>query len=360
MLTVADVMTRRPILCTPEDAVARAVHVMREHGITSVLVAPAAGTMTYGILTMRDVIGQIVTFGLDPDAVKVGEITSWRLIAGRPSWSVREAAQQMAQARIRRLPVMDDEKLAGLVSDTDLFTSLVPRHEWEHARAVRKERALRRATQSSPARTVRDLMSTPVLTVAPGAAVLEAVEKMVNAGVASLLIPDDGDPAAGIVTKRDVVTKVLAQGLDANEVSVGEIASMPVVTIEADVTIEKCSARMSAEGVRRFPVREGRDVIGIISDTDILAAVAGRRWWGHRSRRWPTSHIVADVMRSVPPDLKVDVTAGVTPELTIWECAAVLARTPAPMVPVVQEGRPIGVVSRADILRALEERGGGD
>jgi signal-transduction protein with cAMP-binding, CBS, and nucleotidyltransferase domain len=190
--------------------------------------------------------------------------------------------------------------------------------------------------------------------------VRDAVEKMVSAGVACLLVPDDGDPAAGIVTKRDVVTKVVGRGLDAGEVTVGEIVSVPVTTIEPDAIIEDCSSRMLAEGVRRFPVREGGGVIGIVSDSDILAAVEGHRWWGRRGRRWPNSHIVADVMQPVPDDMKLDVEDGVVPELSVWECAARLAHAPAHRLPVVQEGRAIGVVSETDILRALEERGGAD
>ena len=77
--------------------------------------------MKYGILTMRDVIGKIVKFGLDPDAVKVGEITTWRLITASPPWTISQAARHMAEARVRRLPVMNrDKRLVGVVSLGDL------------------------------------------------------------------------------------------------------------------------------------------------------------------------------------------------------------------------------------------------
>lgn len=360
MLTVADVMTRRPVLVGPDDSVGAAIDAMRERGISSVLVAPQAGATAYGILTMRDIIAKIVTHRLDPDAVRTGEITSWRLITASPLWPLRAVARQMTQAHVRRLPVMDGGILRGLISDTDVFTALVPRQEWEHARAVRKARALRRAAQTGAARTVGDLMSSPVLTVPPEATVREAVAKMVNAGVASLLVPEDGDPAAGIVTKRDVVTKVVAHGLDAAEVTVGELASAPVTVIGRESTVEACSSRMAAESLRRFPVVEDGAVIGIISDSDILAAVEGHRWWGHHGRRWPTAHIVADIMQPVPDGAALDTDEAVVPELTVWECAARLAHRANRVLPVVQEGRTIGVVSGADILRALEERGGAD
>ena len=360
MLTVAEIMTPQPVMAGPEETVSQALSRMRERGISSVMVTPPTGGTPYGIVTMRDVIAKIVKFRLDPDAVQVGELTSWRLVTAAPSWSIQEAARSMAQGRVRRLPVFDQETFVGVLSDTDLFTALVPRHEWEHARLVRKERAIRRADQTTPAGKVRDLMSSPVLTVAGDATVQEAVEKMVASGVASLLVPQDGDPAGGIITKRDVVTKVLAQGADPRTLAAQAVMSAPVLRIEGDASIEECSARMSAEGVRRFPVVLDGEIAGIISDTDILAAVAAHRWWGQPGRRSPTAHIVADVMHPVTRGVQPAAEDAVGPELSVWEAAVRLARTTGGMLPVVQGGRTIGVVSEADILRALEERGGGD
>lgn len=312
MLSIADVMTPKPVMTGPTETVSRALAGMRERGISSIMVRPPSGGSAYGIVTMRDIIAKIVTFGLDPDAVKVGEITSWRLVTASPAWSLQDAAQQMTRARVRRLPVMEGESFVGLVSDTDLFTALVPRHEWEHARLVRKERAFRRARQSSPAGTV-----------------------------------------------RDVIMKVLAQGSDPRTSPVRTVMSAPALTIEGEASIEECSARMATDGVRRFPVLVDGTIAGIVSDTDVLAAVAGHRWLGRRRRRWPTAHIVADVMRPIGEDTPAAVDA-VGPELSVWEAAARLARSSAGALSVVQEGRTIGVVSEADILRALEERGGAD
>ena len=360
MLSVAEVMTPKPVMIGPEEPVSRALAGMQERGISSILVRPPAGGSAYGIVTMRDVIAKIVTFALDPDAVKVGEITSWRLVTASPAWSLQDAARQMAHARVRRLPVMEGESFVGLVSDTDLFTAAVPRHEWEHARLIRKERALHRARQTSPAGAVRDVMSSPALTIAPEATVQEAIEKMVASGIASLLIPVEEDPTGGIITKRDIVTKVLAQRVDPQAAAVRTVMSAPVMTIEGDASIEECSARMSAGGIRRFPVQIDGAVAGIVSDTDILAAVAGHRWLGHRGRRWPTAHIVADVMRPVGEDSPPAVMDAVGPELSVWEAASRLARSKERALSVVQDGRTIGVVRKADILRALEERGGAD
>lgn len=358
MIAVADVMTRRPVIVGPEATITQALDAMRSRGISSVLVSLLPASSEYGIVTMHDIVSKIIKDDLDPDAVRLGDVMTWRLVRASPSWTLQRAAEVMAQARVRRLPVVEGAQLVGLVSDTDLFTALVPRQEWEHARLVRKERAWRRAAQAGPARRVKDLMSAPVLSIGAGVPVQEAVQKMVASGVASLLVPGDGEAAPGILTKRDVVIKVMARGMDPRQVTVGQTMSAPVRTIGPDATLEECSARMAEERVRRFPVEREGEIVGIISDSDILAAAAAHRWWGHRGRRWPSSYIVADVMKPAPAEPERTRAEAVSPELSLWECAAKLAHTGLRELPVVQEGRVIGVVSDTDILWALEERGG--
>ena len=356
MLTAADVMTTRPVVVTVAATVAEAVRTMHERGISSVLVAPAVGGVDYGIVTMRDVVTKIVTEGFDPHSLTVGDIMTWRLVTARPHWPLQRVAAVMAQARVRRLPVLDGGALVGVVSDTDLFTALVPRHDWEHVRRVRKDRALQRARRSGPARTVADVMSAPVLTIDREATVQAAVGKMVVAGISSLLVADV--PGGGILTKRDVVLKVVAAGGDPARTPVGALASVPLRTVEAETPIEECSRRMGVLRVRRFPVTRAGETVGIVSDSDILAAVAGHRWVGRRPG--PTTAIAADVMRPLSGGPPAAGAETLSPELSIWECAARLARAGARELPVVQQGRVIGVVGEADIVRALQERGGPD
>lgn len=357
MMTAADIMTRRPVAIAATAAVSQAIERMKEHGISSVLVLPLPGSTEYGIVTVRDIVARLVKEDLDTEAVRVGDIMTWRLVTAHPSWPVRKVAEVMAKARVRRLPVVEGSDIVGLVSDTDILTSLVSRHEWDHVRKVRKARAMERASRTGHARSVADLMSAPVLNINAGATAQEAVEKMVASGISSLLVTQD-QGGHGIVTKRDLVTKVVAAGRDLSETAVHTVMSSPVRSIEAEDTLDHCSLRMAAARVRRFPVTRHGEIVGIISDSDILAAVAGHRWIGHR--RYPTSAIAADVMRTPSGELQPVPTETLTPELSIWECAERLARADVRELSVVQEGRIIGVVGEGDILRAIQERGGPD
>ncbi len=359
MITVADVMTTRPVTVSADATVAEALDAMRDRGASSVLVLPPAGSTEYGVVTKRDIVWKIVGQHLDPAALRVEDITSWRLVTASRHWTIEQAASVMAEAGVRRLPVAGRGGVVGLVSDTDIFTALVPRQEWESVRLVRKERALRRASRPGAAKTVADLMSAPVLTIRVGATVLVAAKKMVASGVSSLLSLT-GRGARGIVTKRDVVTKVVARGRDVEQVTVTDIMSAPLRTIELTATLEDCATRMEAQGVRRFPVIQDGHIAGIISDTDILAAVEAHRWSGLRRPTGPTSYIVADVMTPATMPLKPTGMDGVPPELSIWECAARLAQSGVARLPVVQEGEVIGTVSETDLVAAIQERGGGE
>ncbi len=359
MITVADVMTTRPLAVRANTTVAGALDAMRDRGVSSVLVLPRAGSTEYGVVTKRDIVRKVVGQNLDPAALRVGEISSWRLVTASRYWTIEQAASVMTEAGVRRLPVAGGGGILGLVSDTDIFTALVPRQDWESVRAVRKERALRRASRPGAAKTVVDLMSAPVLTISVGATALVAAKKMVASGVSSLL-SITGRGARGIVTKRDLVTKVIARGRNVEQVTVAEIMSAPIRTIEPTATMEDCATRMEAQGVRRFPVLQDGHAAGIISDTDILAAVEAHRWSGLRRSTQPTSYIVADVMTLATVSLNPAGMDVVSPELSIWDCAATLARAGVARLPVVQEGEVIGTVSETDLVAAIQERGGGE
>lgn len=353
---VGALMTRQPLMISGGTTVQETAAVMIARGLSSALVRPAPFSTEYGIITMRDVVSKVVRRGRSPAVVRVAEIVTWRPVTVPPEATARAAAVAMAERRIRRLPVVTGGAIIGLISDTDLFTALVPEADWPSVRRVRKERARRRAARPA-VWSVEHLMSAPVLTARADHTVHDAVRKMLAAGVSSLLVPEGDGSSWGIMTKRDVVTKVIARGTEPRAILVREVLSRPVVTISASTSIQRCSERMVAHRVRRFPVVRGDDAVGIISDSDILAAVAVRHW---QDAPRPAAAIVADVMRAAEAGLRPVSGRSVTPELSLWSCATVMAEAGIRAVPVVQDGRLIGVVEDIDIVGALQERGGPD
>ncbi len=108
-----------------------------------------------------------------------------------------------------------------------------------------------------------------VLRIETGASVFEAVQRMVEANVGSLLVTDGGD-VAGIVTERDYLRRVTLEGRTDHDTPVGEIMSSPLVVVTPETPVDECMAVMTDRRIRHLPVVEGGEVVGIVSIGDIV------------------------------------------------------------------------------------------
>lgn len=121
---------------------------------------------------------------------------------------------------------------------------------------------------------VRDVMTKNVDAIASSITVAEAIKRMKEDGVSCLIVArKSADDVYGIVTRRDVVNKVVAYGRNLEEVKVEEIMSKPLITISPGVEIEYAARLMDKTGLRRLVVFDGKAIVGIVSNTDILKAV---------------------------------------------------------------------------------------
>lgn len=118
--TVGAIMTREVVTVPATASVAYATHIMRQKGITSVIVDPDDGG-EWGIMTMRDVLKHIVGTDRSPEDVQVGKIATRPLIYVSPDTSLRECSQVMVDSNIRRVVVKRDGRPIGIISDTDVF-----------------------------------------------------------------------------------------------------------------------------------------------------------------------------------------------------------------------------------------------
>ncbi|MCV0391928.1 MAG: CBS domain-containing protein [Nitrosopumilus sp.] len=115
---------------------------------------------------------------------------------------------------------------------------------------------------------VNQVMSKNVLTVDKSTSIQEAAEKMHKSNVGCVVVTDDLKPV-GIVTERDFVTKVAAEGRPLfTEIS--EVMSSPLITIDQEETIWEASEMMKQKTIHKLPVLEDEKIIGIITTTDIV------------------------------------------------------------------------------------------
>ncbi len=121
---------------------------------------------------------------------------------------------------------------------------------------------------------VADVMKTTIDTVDGSATVAEAVRLMLELRESCLLVNRrNHDDAWGIVVRKDVVNKVIDPGKDPDKVRVYEIMTRPLITVSPGLALKYCARLMHRTGIRRAPVFDGMNIVGIITNTDIFLAL---------------------------------------------------------------------------------------
>ena len=115
---------------------------------------------------------------------------------------------------------------------------------------------------------VQELMSSNVTTIESSAGVVEVAKTMTDEGRGPLPVMDGNRPVA-MVTDRDLVAGVVAQGLDPHVVTLEDIQTRPLVTIESDQDAEEARRLMDEHGLDRLVVVDDDELAGIVSEADL-------------------------------------------------------------------------------------------
>jgi CBS domain-containing protein len=110
---------------------------------------------------------------------------------------------------------------------------------------------------------------TDVLKIDASATVFEALKKVVEQNVGSILVTRDDD-VVGIMTERDYLRKIAIFGRTSHDTLVGEIMSSPLIYVTPETTVEESMAIMTDRRIRHLPVVEDDEVVGIVSIGDIV------------------------------------------------------------------------------------------
>ena len=119
------------------------------------------------------------------------------------------------------------------------------------------------------AQQIKDLMVSDVVTVERGTSVVDAAKRMIQEQKGPLPVVE-GDRVVAMVTDRDVIARVVAEGRDPNSLSVDEIATEELVTARPDQDVEEARQLMAQHQLDRVLVtEEGDRLVGIISEGDL-------------------------------------------------------------------------------------------
>lgn len=126
MLTVADIMTPNATTIASGATVADAIGLMQRQQIRALLVEHRSQEMPLGMVTERDVVYTVVARGHNPEAVLVQDIMHQPCISLAPDLTIQEASQVLSDIGIQRAPVVQDGRLLGVISVTDILMRGMP------------------------------------------------------------------------------------------------------------------------------------------------------------------------------------------------------------------------------------------
>ncbi|MFI5383420.1 MAG: cyclic nucleotide-binding/CBS domain-containing protein [Methanosarcina thermophila] len=327
-LSVAEVMNKAVIVIDINSDIPAIAREMVSRDAGSVIITENGQAM--GIITERDLVKSIVTENRKPDEVKAEEVLSSPLVTIEPEADIIKASEIMLKANIKRLPVLKDRTVIGVISNTDILMvtpglntilkdliemnrdallSIPPRDEipdlknsrinvcescdsisfdlkyldgrylcgscrHEHDIEADRGRYAGLHNRNIGKVSVAQAMNKAVIIMDIDSDIPAIAREMVSRDAGSVIITEN-DKAMGIITERDLVKGIVAENRKPDEVRAEDILSSPLITIEPEKSIAEASEIMLKANIKRLPVLEDRKVIGIISNTDILMVTPG-------------------------------------------------------------------------------------
>ena len=119
------------------------------------------------------------------------------------------------------------------------------------------------------AKTAREIMTASAECIGENDSIVDAAKMMAKLDIGAMPICGEDNRLKGVITDRDIAVKVIAEGRDPSQVKAGELGQGKPVTIGADDSVGLAIKTMADKGVRRLPVIDGHDLIGIVSVADI-------------------------------------------------------------------------------------------
>jgi len=251
-LEVGDIMTEDVATVRPGSSVVSAANIMSDKNISCIIVSDN-GDLS-GIITETDLLKRAVADSNDFRKMKVEHIMSSPVRSVPCNLSVLEASRIIEDENIRRLVILEEERLVGILTQTDIVRVLTSYGMWKN---------------------VSELMTSDVAVIAASATVKEAAEVMASRDI-SCLVAMDKDDVVGIFTERDLLKRVIALKRNPAQTILKNVMSSPVMSIPSNYSIPSASKMMEKMRIRRLLVMHDKTLLGVVTQTDILKAIKNR------------------------------------------------------------------------------------
>jgi CBS domain-containing protein len=121
--------------------------------------------------------------------------------------------------------------------------------------------------------SIDSIMHKPLVTAEASETAATAARRMREAGVGAVVIVE-GEAIRGIFTERDLLTSVVAEGLDPARTKLGDVATRDVISVDVAAPLRSCAETLRDRGIRHLPVVDGGRPIGILSARDFFNSLS--------------------------------------------------------------------------------------
>ncbi|MFC2163044.1 CBS domain-containing protein [Candidatus Altiarchaeota archaeon] len=253
-IIISEIMSEHPVTIGLDANVQEASSKMGKYNISSILIAE--GNNLHGILTENDILEKVILPRKDATKLNITEIMSKDVSTVTPDTRISKAAKMIREGNYAILPVVAEGKLVGLISRTDTTGALGCLGFYKK---------------------VSDSMSTEVQTIEKDNTIQEASKIMSQYHISSIIATEGGKPV-GILTEKDLMSKVAALSGDPLTLKVEQVMSSPLITIDPHTSIAEANMIQRDHKFRELPIVEDGRLVGILSETDILRVVEQIDW----------------------------------------------------------------------------------
>jgi PAS domain S-box-containing protein len=245
-------MTKDVATVCSGTSIVSAAKIMSDKNISCIIILDNGDIS--GIITETDLLKRAVADGNDFCKMTIEQVMSTPVRSLPHNLSILDASRIMEAEKIRRLVIMEDERLVGIITQTDIVRALTSYSMWKNVEA---------------------LMTSDVAAISCSATVKEAAELMAFRDI-SCLVAMDNNTVAGIFTERDLLKRVISLKRNPSETILKDVMSSPIMSVPSNYSIPSASKMMEMMKIRRLLVMNDQNLMGVITQTDILKAIKGR------------------------------------------------------------------------------------
>jgi len=256
---------------------------------------------------------------------------------------IYDAIQIMAKEGFRRIPIANPgtKALEGIVTATDIVDYLGGGKKFEIIEQRFGGNFFKAINEP-----IRLIMVKDVVSVKTSAKISEAIEIMKEKNLGGLPVVDDKNSIKAIITERDIA-HIFADRI--SSVKVSHIMSEKVVTALPTTTIFEAEKTMIMQGFRRLPIISDSKVIGIITSMDII------RFFGSgKVFKYLQSKTIKQVLNTLALEIATKEVSTVEPQADVGYAAKMMQDKNVGAMPVVQNGKLIGIITERDFFKIIE------